>query len=182
MTPPAQRRGAVVRDSVEDDIASIRAIYAHYVLNELASFEEVVPDAAEIERRRAEVLKGRLPYLVADVNGAARGFAYAAPYRLRSAYRFTVEDSVYVAPDATGRGVGGALLRELIERCTALGYRQMVAVIGDSANLASILLHEKHGFRRVGVLECSGFKLGRWVDTVVMQRPLGEADATLPAL
>jgi phosphinothricin acetyltransferase len=170
-----------VRDSQLDDVAAIAAIYAHHVRFGLGSFEEEPPAAAEIARRRAEVLAKPLPYLVAtDATGAVLGYAYASPYRTRSAYRFSLEDSVYVAPEAGRRGIGWALLAALIEECAVLGYRQMVAVIGDSGNAASIGLHEKAGFRRVGLLPAIGFKHGRWVDGVLMQRPLGTGDATLP--
>lgn len=170
-----------VRDSAEADVAAIAAIYAHHVRHGLASFEEEPPAAAEIGRRRAEVLARALPYLVASGPEArVLGFAYAAPYRTRSAYRFTLEDSIYIAPDAARRGIGRALLGELIARCTAAGYRQMMAVIGDSANAGSIGLHERLGFARVGTLPAVGFKHGRWVDSVLMQRALGAGDQTLP--
>ena len=121
-----------------------------------------------------------LPYLVAERDGVVRGCAYASPFRTRTAYRYTVEDSVYVAPDALGGGIGSALLSVLIERCTERGFRQMVAVIGDSANDASIGLHTKHGFAHTGLMPAVGFKFGRWVDGVRMQRPLGDGDETLP--
>ncbi len=169
-----------VRDASADDMAAIQAIYAHHVNHGLASFEEVPPDIDEIARRRDKVQANGLPYLVAETDGAVRGFAYASPFRDRSAYRYTVEDSVYVAPDALGTGIGSALLSTLVERCTARGYRQMVAVIGDSDNQASIGLHAKHGFVRAGLMPAVGFKFGRWVDTVRMQRPLGDGDTTLP--
>ncbi len=164
---------------------AVHAIYAHHVLHGLASFEEVPPDEAELDRRRADIVARGLPYLVAVFDGRVRGYAYAGPYRPRSAYRFSVEDSVYVAPDAAGRGVGRALLGEVIRHCAALGMRQMVAVIGDSGNGASIRLHEALGFRRAGELRSIGFKLGRWVDSVLMQLELGQpdvaqGDGTLP--
>jgi phosphinothricin acetyltransferase len=150
------------------------------VLHGVASFEEVPPDEAELERRRGDIVARGLPYLVGVSGGRIRGYAYAAPYRARSAYRFSVEDSVYVAPDAVGQGVGRALLAEVIRRCTALGLRQMVAVIGDSGNGASIRLHESLGFRHAGLLRSVGFKHGRWVDSVLMQLALGAGDGTLP--
>ena len=131
-------------------------------------------------RRRAAVLESRLPYRVAEYEGAVKGFAYAGPYRYRPAYRYSLENSVYVASDALRLGLGRLLLEDLIERCTALGYRQMVAIIGDSQNQASINLHAQLGFETTGVLKSVGFKFGRWVDSVIMQRPLGDGDGTLP--
>jgi phosphinothricin acetyltransferase len=182
MTTPEEAAAAfLVRASAEADLPAITAIYAHHVRFGLGSFEEEAPDLAELKRRRREVLARDLPYLVAaDQAGTVLGFAYAGPYRARSAYRFSLEDSIYVAPAAGRRGVGRALLAALIERCTALGYRQMVAVIGDSGNAGSIGLHEGLGFRRVGLLPAIGFKQGRWVDSVLMQRELGDGAATLP--
>lgn len=171
----------LVRDSVEGDIAAIREIYAHHVLHGLASFEEVPPSAEELLSRRAAVKAVGLPHLVAEADGQIVGYSYASAYRPRRAYRYTVEDSVYVAPEAAGRGIGGALLSALIRRCEAGPWRQMMAVIGDSGNTASIALHRRHGFRDAGRLLSVGFKLGRWVDTVLMQRPLGPGDATPPA-
>lgn len=169
-----------VRDAAAEDLASIQAIYAHHVNHGLASFEEVPPDIAEISRRR-DVARGHdLPYLVAEKDGVVQGFAYASLFRGRPAYRFTVEDSVYIAPDALGTGTGSALLSVLIERCSERGFRQMVAVIGDSANQASIGLHAKHGFVQTGSMPAVGFKFGRWVDSVSMQRSLGPGDTTLP--
>lgn len=170
-----------IRDSADADLSSIQAIYAHHVLTGLGSFEEVVPDAAEMARRRAEILGRRLPYLVAETGaGGVVGYAYAGPYRTRSAYRYSLEDSVYIAPDAQNRGIGRALLAALLERSTALGYRQMVAVIGDSANHGSVRLHLAAGFDKVGLLPAIGFKFGRWVDSVIMQRALGPGATTLP--
>ena len=169
-----------IRDATEEDLAAVQAIYAHHVNHGLASFEEVPPDIAEIARRRDVARENGLPYLVADSDGAVRGFAYASPFRTRSAYRYTVEDSVYVGPAALGAGIGSALLSALIEQCSERGFRQMMAVIGDSANEASIGLHAKHGFVQVGLFPSIGFKFGRWVDTVRMQRPLGDGDKTLP--
>jgi L-amino acid N-acyltransferase YncA len=169
-----------VRPALPDDLAAIQAIYSHHVLTGLASFEEAPPPAAELGRRYDEVIAKKLPYLVADFGGTVAGFGYCAPYRARSAYRYALEDSVYVRPDAQGRGVGSALLAELIRRCEALGYRQLIAVIGDSGHAASIGLHVSQGFLRVGTLRSVGFKFGRWVDSVLMQRPLGSGDATKP--
>jgi len=170
-----------VRDAEDADMLAVAAIYAHHVRFGLGSFEEEPPDAAELRRRRDEVRARGLPYLVAaGREGTLLGYAYAAPYRARSAYRYSVEDSIYVAPDAARQGVGHALLAAVIERCTALGYRQMVAVIGDSGNSGSIGLHERLGFRRVGLLPAVGFKQGRWVDSVLMQRPLGPGSDAPP--
>lgn len=169
-----------LREAQPADLAAVRRIYAHHVLNGLASFELEPPDEAEMRRRREAVAERGLPFLVAELRGEVRGFAYAGPYRARPAYRFTVEDSVYVAPDALGHGLGRALLGELIRRCGALGFRQMVAVIGDSGNRASIRLHEALGFSHAGLLRSVGFKFGRWVDSVLMQRGLGEGDAIPP--
>jgi len=150
------------------------------VIHGLASFEEVPPTVEELRRRHDDVAARGLPWLVAELGGAVAGYGYCAPYRSRSAYRYALEDSIYVRKDAQGKGVGGALLRELIARCEALGYRQMIAVIGDSANAASINLHAGLGFLRAGLLRSSGFKLGRWVDSVLMQRPLGPGDGSAP--
>jgi len=170
----------VVADAEAAHTAQIQAIYAHWVLHGLASFEEVPPDSAEMARRRLAVQDLGMPYLVAEEDGAVLGFAYARPYRPRSAYRFTVEDSVYVAPWAHGKGIGRRLLGEVIARAEALGRRQMLGIIGDSGNVASIGLHAALGFRRVGVFQSAGFKFGRWVDTVMMQRALGPGDGILP--
>ena len=169
-----------IRPATADDAAAIQAIYAHHVLHGTATFEEVPPDLAEIARRQAEIASRGLPYSVAEAGGRVLGYAYAGPYRARSAYRFTLEDSIYLAPDATGRGLGRRLLERLIADCTAVGARQLVAVIGDSGNAASIALHERLGFAHAGTLRSVGFKFGRWLDTVQMQLPLGPGDATLP--
>ena len=173
-------RKALVRDAADGDMAAVQAIYAEHVLTGLASFEDVPPDVAEMGRRRAAVLELGLPYRVAECEGTVLGFACAAPYHHRPAYRYSLENSVYVASDALRLGLGRLLLADLIERCTGLGYRQMVAIIGDSANQASINLHAELGFETTGVHESVGFKFGRWVDSVIMQRPLGDGDRTLP--
>lgn len=167
-----QRETLVVRDAAEEDMAAVRAIYAYYVERTTASFEEVPPDIEEMRRRRADVIARGLPYLVADREGEILGFAYAGPFRTRSAYRHTIEDSIYIAPLVVGRGIGRALLGGLVERCTTLGYRQMIAVIGDSANYASIGVHRALGFNQEGVLRGVGLKFGRWIDVVIMHRPL----------
>ena len=161
-------------------MAAVQAIYAHYVLHGLATFEEVPPSVAELLSRRASVLELGLPFLIAELNGQVAGYSYATSYRLRPAYRYTIEDSVYVARGLGGHGIGSALLTALVARCEAGPWRQMLAVIGDSGNGGSIALHARLGFQPVGTLTSVGFKLGRWVDTVLMQRPLGSGDATLP--
>lgn len=183
----ARHQGATVRvrESRDDDLPRLHAIYCHHVRTGLGSFEEVPPDLDEMARRRADLLAKGMPYLVAEVDdpavpGGIAGYAYAGPYRPRSAYRYSVEDSIYVAPEAHRRGVGRLLLDELVRRCTALGYRQMIAVIGDSANHGSIGVHEAAGFKQVALLPAIGLKFGRWVDSVMMQRPLGEGQTTLP--
>ena len=163
----------VLRPATEADLAAITEIYRHHVLTGFGSFEETPPDLAEMGRRYADVIARALPYLVAERDGRVAGYAYAAPYRARSAYRYTLEDSIYVAPWAQRGGAGGGLLARLIELCTEAGYRQLVAVIGDSGNAGSIGLHLKHGFRRIGSIEACGYKQGRWVDSVIMQRALG---------
>jgi L-amino acid N-acyltransferase YncA len=163
----------LIRPSADGDMEAMASIYAHHVLHGAASFEIAPPGAGEMGRRRAAVLKHGLPWLAAELDGRVAGYAYAGPYRPRPAYRFTVEDSVYVDPACTGRGIGGLLLSGLIALSEQAGARQMIAVIGDSGNRASIRLHERFGFRHVGVLRAVGFKFGRWVDTVLMQRALG---------
>ena len=156
-------------------MGAVRDIYAHYVLHSLATFEETPPTLDEmLMRRRASVDLG-LPYLVAEAGGEILGFAYASPYRPRPAYRFTVEDSVYVADGLGRQGMGSALLRELIAHCEGGPWRQMLAVVGDSANLGSIALHRRFGFELAGTLRSVGFKFGRWVDTPILQRALGAA-------
>jgi len=169
-----------VRAAAEDDIPAVHAIYAHHVANGLASFEEQPPSRDELLRRYREVTGQGLPYIVAEFGAEVAGYGYCALYRTRSAYRYALEDSVYVRHDMHGRGVGSALLAELIRRCEALGYRQLIAVIGDSAHAASINLHASLGFLRVGTLRSVGYKLGRWVDSVIMQRPLGAGDSEKP--
>lgn len=169
-----------IRPAEARDIAAIREIYAHHVDHGMASFEEEAPDVAEIASRHAQVTGRGLPYLVAETGGEIAGFAYAAPFRARSAYRFTLEDSIYLAPGFQRRRIGSRLLAEIIPRCEALGYRQMVAVIGDSVNLGSINLHRRMGFEMAGTLPAVGFKFGRWVDTIYMRRSLGEGEQTIP--
>jgi L-amino acid N-acyltransferase YncA len=172
----------VIRDSRESDVPSVWEIYSHYVRHSWSTFEETPPSLGEISLRRAAMLSGGTPHLVAELDGKVVGYCYAGPYRLRPAYRFTVENSVYVAEHARGRGVGSALLSEVLERCSRGPWRQMIAIIGDSANVSSIALHRKFGFAPVGTLNSVGFKLGRWVDTVLMQRALGPGDSTPPTI
>ena len=161
-------------------IPAITAIYAEAVAHGTASWELDPPDTAEMARRMADIQARGYPYLVALAGGAVAGYAYASAYRPRPGYRFTVEDSVYVAPAWQGHGIGRRLLAALIDATTRLGYRQMVAVIGDSGNIASIALHAALGFTHAGLLRSVGFKHGRWLDSVLMQRSLGPGDAILP--
>ncbi len=170
-----------MRTALGSDSAALAEIYSHHVLRGLASFELDPPDAAEMARRYAHVTRLGLPYLVAEIGGRIAGYAYAAPYRTRPAYRFTVEDSIYVHPDFLGRGVGSALMPQLITACETAGCRQMIAVIGDSDNQPSIRLHQKFGFSRAGLLPAVGWKFGRWVDSVLMQRQLGAGTSQPPA-
>jgi len=168
------------RPATAADLAAIHAIYAHHVLNGLAPFEETPPAPEEMCRRFDDIVGRGLPFLALELEGEVAGYGYCAPYRAGSAYRYALEDSVYVRSDRVGRGIGRAILGALIGRSAGLGYRQLVAVIGDSANTASIALHASQGFLRVGTLRSVGFKFGRWVDSVIMQRALGEGDATRP--
>ena len=170
----------IVRDAAEHDISEVQRIYAFEVLHGLATFEEVPPSSEQLLSRRAGVLKLGLPYLVAEIDGRVVGYSYATEYRARPAYRHTVEDSVYVADGLHGRGIGTRLLEALIARCEQGPWRQMLAVIGHSGNAGSIALHRRLGFRNIGTLRSVGFKFGRWVDTVIMQRDLGAGDSMLP--
>jgi len=180
MTDVPSRLAVHVREATSDDMAEIQAIYSFYVTRSAASFEEEPPGLEEMERRRASLAARGLPYLVAEEDGEVLGYCYAGPWRPRSAYRYTVEDSIYVAPFVARRGIGRVLLEALVERCAALGYRRMIAVIGDSANAGSIALHRALGFRQEGVLRGVGLKFGRWVDVVIMHRVLGGDDRPLP--
>jgi L-amino acid N-acyltransferase YncA len=162
----------VIRAATPLDTEQIAAIYAHHVLHGTGTFELEPPDTAEMDRRRADIQKVGCPYLVATAGYRVLGYAYAAPYRPRKAYRFTVEDSIYIDPAETGRGIGKLLLSAVIQACQESGKREMIAVIGDSGNVASIRLHERLGFRHTGILEGVGFKFDRWLDTVLMQRSL----------
>jgi L-amino acid N-acyltransferase YncA len=170
----------IIRPSRDEDLSAIAAIYAHHVLNGLASFEEVPPEIEEVARRRGDIVARGLPYLVAEADGKVLGYCYAGPFRPRVAYRYTLEDSIYIDPAAVGRGLGRVLLTAVLSRSEELGYRQMVAVIGGRQTVASIRLHAALGFTEVGVLTGVGFKFGRWVDSVLMQRPLGPGTTTPP--
>ena len=163
----------MIRPATPADAPALAAIYGHHCLHGFGTFEETPPAAEEMAGRLKAVQGRGLPYLVAEADGEMAGFAYAGPFRPRAAYRYTVEDSVYIAPGRTGQGIGKALLTQVIADCEALGLRQLVAVIGDSANTASIGLHRSLGFTQQGVGMSVGYKLGRWVDIVWMQRRLG---------
>jgi L-amino acid N-acyltransferase YncA len=165
--------GANLRPAAAADAQALADIYGQHVLTGAATFELDPPDPAEMDRRRRDIEAAGLPYLVAELDGIVAGYAYASRFRPRIGYRFTVEDSVYIRRECMGRGLGRLLLARLIDDCAALGARQMVAVIGDSANDASLRLHERFGFRRVGTLEKVGWKFDRWFDAVLMQRALG---------
>lgn len=169
-----------IRPAVAADIPAITRIYAHAVTRGTASFELTPPDEAEMRRRMQAILDGKFPYIVAEIGGTVAGYAYASLYRTRPAYRFTVENSVYVAPHIHRRGVGKTLLMQLIEACTALGFRQMIAVIGDSNQAASIGLHRACGFSDAGNLRAIGWKFDRWLDTPLMQLTLGPGAAAPP--
>jgi phosphinothricin acetyltransferase len=169
-----------IRPATLADIPAITRIYAHAVRHGTASFELDPPDETEMTRRMRALFDGGYPYLVAEAEGAVAGYAYAGAYRTRPAYRFSVENSVYVAPEAHRRGLGRLLLDALISECEARGYRLMIAVIGDSAQTASIELHRAAGFKLVGAFEGVGYKFDRWLDTVLMQRPLGKGRSAPP--
>ena len=177
---PTPAAGLRIRPSRLDDVPAITAIYAWHVNRGTGTFELDAPDEAEVARRRDDVLAKGLPWLVADRGGAVLGYAYANHFRPHRAYRFCLEDSIYLADAARGQGVGRLLLAELIARCEALGARQMLAVIGDSANAGSIGLHRALGFEHTGVLKSAGWKFGQWRDVVLMQRALGLGDTTAP--
>jgi phosphinothricin acetyltransferase len=169
-----------IRAATLDDAPALAAIYGHHVLHGFGTFEEAPPSPQEMAARMAAVTRRGLPYLVAEIDGAVCGFAYAGPFRTRAAYRYTVEDSVYIAPGRQGQGIGKALLGAVIAACEALGLRQMLAMIGDAANAGSVGLHAACGFSHVGAMSAVGFKAGRWVDVVVMQRPLNAGAAAAP--
>jgi phosphinothricin acetyltransferase len=169
-----------IRAATPGDIAAITRIYADAVLHGTASFELEPPDEAEMARRQAALLTGGYPYLVAELAGTIAGYAYAGPYRARPAYKWTVEDSIYIGPEFHRRGIGARLLARLIMDAERCGFRQMIAVIGDSAQTASIAVHAATGFAMIGTLRSVGFKHGKWLDTVLMQRALGNGDVTPP--
>jgi phosphinothricin acetyltransferase len=179
--PSARPSPLVLRPGTGDDVAACARIYRDAVRNGTGTFELDEPDDAEMARRREAVLAQQLPWLVAERGGRVLGFAYASPFRPRRAYRFCVEDSIYLDPAARGQGTGRLLLAELIGRCEARGMRQMLAVIGDSANAASIALHRACGFADAGRFEAAGWKFDRWLDVVLMQRRLGVGAAVAPA-
>jgi L-amino acid N-acyltransferase YncA len=170
-----------IRPATEADLPVITEIYQQAVRYGTATFELTPPDLAEMTRRFRSLMEGGFPYLVASLDGGVIGYAYAGPYRPRPAYRFTVENSIYLKPAIHRRGVGLLLLQQLLRECDARGYRQMVAVIGDSANAGSIGVHSKCGFQMIGTHPAVGLKFGRWLDTVMMQIPLGEGAETVPA-
>jgi L-amino acid N-acyltransferase YncA len=169
----------LLRPSIDADLPHITAIYSHAVRHSTGTFELDPPDLAEMTQRRAAVLEKSCPWLVAEQAGTVLGYAYAQPFRPRKAYRFTLENSIYLHHDARGQGLGRLLLAELLTRCEAQGARQMLAVIGDSANAASVALHRSQGFAHVGTFKDVGHKLGQWRDVVLMQRMLGPG-ASLP--
>ena len=173
MSHPSQATALHIRPSTDADLSAIQAIYAHAVEHGTGTFETEVPGVEEMGRRRTEVLGRHLPWLVAERDGQLLGYAYANYFRPRLAYRFCVEDSIYLAPTAQGQGLGRLLLAELIARCEAAGARQMLAVIGDAANAGSVGVHQALGFEHTGVLKSAGWKFGRWLDVVLMQRTLG---------
>jgi phosphinothricin acetyltransferase len=183
MSPPAPSTTPLkvrVRPALESDMPSVQEIYAYYVAKTTASFEDDPPTVAEMTARWQRITARGMPFLVAVRGTKILGYAYAGPFRERSAYRYTCEDSIYVASDALGRDIGNALMTTLINKCVAFGFRQMIAVIGDSANAASLALHSRHGFYVIGALSSVGYKFGRWSDAVYMQRSLGDGDNTLP--
>lgn len=171
----------LIRPSRDTDIPAITAIYGHHVLHGTGTFETEPPSEADMTQRRADVLAKGLPWLVAEVDGTVVGFAYGNWFKPRAAYRFSVEDSVYLAPEHAGKGLGRALLAELMLRCERAGVRHLMAVIGDSDNAGSVGLHRALGFEMVGTVRACGWKFGRWLDIVIMQRALGAGSASPPA-
>jgi phosphinothricin acetyltransferase len=180
MTRDTSATAVTIRLSRDEDIPAIHRIYAHHVLTGLASFEVEPPSEAEFARRRRSIVEAGYPYFVAERDGEVVGYTYAGPYRPRPGYRYTAENSVYVRHDCAGQRIGTLLLAALLPACEQQGLRQVIAVIGDSANYASIELHRRAGFEMIGTLRGVGFKFGRWIDSVMMQRALGPGDRTLP--
>lgn len=171
----------IIRNCLPEDMLEVTAIYAHAVNHFAATYELEAPSAVEMNRRRDMILRRGFPYLVAEEQGVILGFAYGNMFRERMAYRFMVEDSIYLSPQAQRKGVGSALLEALITQCTARGFRQMVAIIGDAEqSLGSIAVHRRLGFKETGRMAGSGFKFGRWLDTLIMQIALGDGKATVP--
>ncbi|MDB5858767.1 MAG: hypothetical protein JWQ76_2456 [Ramlibacter sp.] len=170
-----------IRPSTDHDVPAITAIYGHHVTHGTGTFETTPPNESDMAARRADVLAKALPYLVAEREGRVLGFAYCQWFKPRPAYRFSAEDSIYLHPDAAGQGLGRQLLTALTREAEAAGIRKLIAVIGDSDNAASIAVHRALGFEQVGVIKSCGWKFGRWLDIVLMDRPLGEADGTAPA-
>lgn len=171
--------GLVVRPSTENDVAAMIAIYTHHITRGLGDVDIEPTQADDIKRRRKNMLRRRLPHLAAERDGMIVGYAYAVPFRKRPAYRYAVKHSIYVHPGHVGTGIGRRLLPALIEACASAGYRQMFAYI-DADNVASLSLHEAHGFRRAGLLQGVGFKYGKWADSVLMQRAIGAGTTTPP--
>jgi L-amino acid N-acyltransferase YncA len=169
-----------IRPSREDDLPAIAAIYAHHVLHGTGTFETTPPTEAEMAARRADVLAKGLPWLVAEDNGQVVGFAYCQWFKPRPAYRFSAEDSIYLHPDAAGKGQGRELLKQLMLTAEKAGIRKLMAVIGDSANAGSVGVHRSLGFTQVGILKSCGWKFGKWLDIVLMEKSLGEGDKTPP--
>ena len=170
----------LIRPSHDADLPAITAIYAHHVLHGTGTFETTPPTQTDMTGRRADVLAKGLPWLVAEEDGQVLGFAYCQWFKPRPAYRFSAEDSIYLAPEAAGKGLGTLLLNDLIARAQTLGVRKLIAVIGDSANVGSVGVHRKAGFAQVGVLQSCGWKFGRWLDVVLMDKTLGDGDSTSP--
>jgi len=171
---------STIRPSRDADLAPITAIYGHHVLHGTGTFETVPPTEAEMAARRADVLAKRLPWLVVEDAGQVLGYAYCQWFKPRPAYRFSAEDSIYLHPDAAGRGLGRQLLAAVIDQAQQAGLRKLIAVIGDSGNAASVAVHRSLGFEQVGIIGACGWKFGRWLDIVLMEKPLGDADRTAP--
>lgn len=170
----------LIRDSLDTDVPAITALYRHHVLHSTGTFETEPPDETAMAARRQDVLRLGLPWLVAESSGRLAGFCYGNWFRPRGAFRYGAEDSIYLSPDATGKGIGSALLAEWLGRCERQGLRLAIAVVGDSDNGASLALHRRAGFQEVGRLHACGWKFGRWLDLVMMQRPLGAGAQTPP--